>query len=178
MKEGYPDRVCDYCQLQLNTFHAFVRKAKITSKQFEGILQELKQNIFEDNDHSEDQSEDVQISDMLTATDMEFEMTRDDGSQEKSTKQSIEVEFLDDKREVELICGQDLSTSANGDDGKNIFKLNFKYITAVEPSSKSVCSHDKCFILSECFSHSPSMYFILFRTNDNFKYFKGKPKKH
>lgn len=36
--DGYPDRVCDYCHLQLNTFHAFVNKAKSSSKQFESIL--------------------------------------------------------------------------------------------------------------------------------------------
>lgn len=38
MVDGYPDRVCDYCQLQLNTFYAFVKKAKSSSKQFERIL--------------------------------------------------------------------------------------------------------------------------------------------
>lgn len=38
MLDGYPERVCDYCQLQLNTFYAFVKKAKSSSKQFERIL--------------------------------------------------------------------------------------------------------------------------------------------
>lgn len=38
MIEGYPERVCDYCHLQLNTFYAFVKKAKSSSKQFERIL--------------------------------------------------------------------------------------------------------------------------------------------
>lgn len=41
MKDGYPDRVCDYCQLQLNTFHAFVKKAKTSSDQFAKIIEDV-----------------------------------------------------------------------------------------------------------------------------------------
>lgn len=38
MIDGYPEQVCDYCHLQLNTFYAFVQKAKLSSKQFDDIL--------------------------------------------------------------------------------------------------------------------------------------------
>lgn len=41
MKDGYPDRVCDYCHLQLNTFHAFVKKAKKSSDQFAKIIEDV-----------------------------------------------------------------------------------------------------------------------------------------
>lgn len=49
MKDGYPDRVCDYCHLQLNTFHAFVKKAKTTSDQFAKIIEDaIRVDLMED----------------------------------------------------------------------------------------------------------------------------------
>lgn len=46
-KDGFPERVCDYCHLQLNTFHAFVKKAKTTSIQFDSILHEIEVKLDE-----------------------------------------------------------------------------------------------------------------------------------
>lgn len=107
MKEGYPRTVCDYCQSQLNTFHAFVRKAKTTSLRFESMLQELKPNDEENN-------ETLYSNEMLSTTDIEYEMPQDDEIHEKRPNQSIEVEFLIDKAKVDI-----MSAGINGDDGLN-----------------------------------------------------------
>lgn len=115
MKEGYPERVCDYCQLQLNTFHAFVRKAKITSNQFENMIQELKHNNEEDIEPNDT----MQSCEMLSTNDMEFDIPQDDDIHLKSTNQSIEVEFLVDKTKVELTTDGDIVMPVNGDDGSN-----------------------------------------------------------
>lgn len=113
IKEGYPERVCDYCQLQLNTFHAFVRKAKITSNQFENMIQELKQS----NDEDIEPNDTMQSSEMLSTNDMEFDIPQDDDVHLKSTNQSIEVEFLVDKTNVELTSDGNIIMPVNGDDG-------------------------------------------------------------
>ncbi|XP_031636011.1 zinc finger protein 776-like [Contarinia nasturtii] len=117
MKEGYPERVCDYCQSQLNTFDAFVRKARTTSNQFESILQELKQNnVDEENEHFEDQSDEtVNNNELLATTDMDFEISNDEVSAKKVSNQSIEVEFLDEKTKAELVRGG-VIIPANGDE--------------------------------------------------------------
>lgn len=119
MKEGYPDRVCDYCQLQLHTFHAFVRKAKMTSNRFEDMIQELrKQNIEEDHEANDDTTE--QSNDLLSSTDMEFDMQHDDDVHDKNgSNEEIEVEFLVGKTKVELTSDiGDMVMSVNGDEGK------------------------------------------------------------
>lgn len=113
MKEGYPERVCDYCQLQLNTFHAFVKKAKTTSNQFANMLQEMKLN---EDDESEDRATNSEI---LSANDLEYETT--DDMHGKRAQQSIEVEFIVDSSKVDL-RGDDENvvmsvTENNGDDG-------------------------------------------------------------
>lgn len=109
-KEGYPDRVCDYCQLQLNTFHAFVRKAKNTSAQFEKRLKKLKQCDGNSEQHSEIETEPDQEqeqeqeqegkstnSEMIAADDMEFEL-------EISNDDELnEMEYIVNKKEIRLI---------------------------------------------------------------------------
>lgn len=122
MKEGYPERVCDYCQLQLNTFHAFVRKAKITSNQFETMIQELKQNNEEDIEPNDT----MQIGEILSTNDMDFDIPQDDDVHVKSTNQSIEVEFLVDKTKVELTTDEEIVMPINGDDGLN---TNIQFIS-------------------------------------------------
>lgn len=122
MKEGYPERVCDYCQLQLNTFHAFVRKAKITSNQFETMIQELKQNNEEDIEPNDT----MQSGEILSTNDMDFDIPQDDDVHVKSTNQSIEVEFLVDKTKVELTTDEDIVMPINGDDGSN---TNIQFIS-------------------------------------------------
>lgn len=124
MKEGYPERVCDYCQLQLNTFHAFVRKAKITSNQFETMIQELKQNNEEDIEPNDT----MQSGEILSTNDIDFDIPQDDDVHVKSTNQSIEVEFLVDKTKIELTTDEDIVMPINGDDGlnKNIQFINFQ----------------------------------------------------
>lgn len=112
MKEGYPVRVCDYCQLQLNTFHAFVRKAKITSSQFESMLQDLK-NSDVDTEADEEQ---VTSNEFLSANDMEFEISEDTEHHEKITEEPVEVEFYQSKK-VELIRDADFVIPVNGDEG-------------------------------------------------------------
>lgn len=114
LKEGYPERVCDYCQLQLNTFHAFVRKAKITSNQFESILQELKQNV-------DDEDENVTNNETLSNTDMEFEDGVDD-AHHKNVNQSIEVEYFVDNDDAELKRDEIIGIPTNSEEGLN---LNF-----------------------------------------------------
>ncbi|XP_055326542.1 zinc finger protein 12-like [Sitodiplosis mosellana] len=130
MKEGYPDRVCDYCQLQLHTFHAFVRKAKMTSNRFESMLQELrKQNSEEDNELNDDA---VQISDMLSTADMDFDMQQDEMNEiheNSEANESIEVEFLVDKAKVELADVRDIAMPVNGDDDEyTVEYLESEYI--------------------------------------------------
>lgn len=91
MKDGYPERVCDYCQLQLNTFHAFVKKAKLTSNQFDSILNESK--IIGKNVQVTDNSE------LILINDSDYEVTSKDDVEkvERNSQQSIEMEFLIDK---------------------------------------------------------------------------------
>lgn len=116
MKEGYPERVCDYCQLQLNTFHAFVRKAKSTSNQFESMLQELKQNEDEENEDA------IMNSGQSTPTDMKYTVSQDDADDEhdKHAQQSIEVEFIVDDSQVDLKGETEMSTNEeNDEDGIN-----------------------------------------------------------
>lgn len=115
MKEGFPDRVCDYCQLQLNTFYAFKRKAKITSNRFESMLQELKPNADEDIETNDT----VQLSEMLSTTDMEFDGSQDDEAHKKSGNPAIEVEFLIDRTKVQLTGDGDgeIDVPVNGDEG-------------------------------------------------------------
>ena len=119
MKEGYPDRVCDYCQLQLHTFHAFVRKAKMTSNRFEDMIQELrKQNIEEDNEPNDDTTE--QSNELLSSTDMEFDMQQDDEIHDRNgSNEAIEVEFLVGKAKVRLTDVGDMVMPVNGDEGKH-----------------------------------------------------------
>lgn len=104
IKRGHPDRVCDYCQLQLNTFHAFVRKAKNTSTQFEKMLKKLKERDESSEEHLEieaepDQEQEQKLTnaEMITTEDMEFELeiAQDD--------ELNEVAFIVDKNEIKLI---------------------------------------------------------------------------
>lgn len=102
IKEGYPDRVCDYCQLQLNTFHAFVRKAKNTSTQFETMLRQLNRCDADAQEQSEfdgeqEQPEKPTSTVLVSADDMEYEM------EETQDDESNEMEFVVNKNEVELI---------------------------------------------------------------------------
>lgn len=106
MKEGYPERVCDYCQSQLNTFHAFVRKAETTSQHFDSMLLELKQNNT-DEDHSEDQSDET------VTQDIHYEL---------SPSKSIEVEFIDDKIK-DAFARDGVAVSSNGDEGLKLDDL-------------------------------------------------------
>lgn len=102
MKEGYPERVCDYCHLQLNTFHAFVRKAKTTSTQFENMLQKLKQN--DENNEPEAETDDrVTDSGLLSTNDMEFELSHEDDNYESDQKATIKMEFIVDKSKVQIM---------------------------------------------------------------------------
>lgn len=68
MKDGYPDRVCDYCHLQLNTFHAFVKKAKTTSNQFAKIIEDVvRVNLIEETEPEPDpdpKCESISMSEM------------------------------------------------------------------------------------------------------------------
>lgn len=109
IKEGYPDRVCDYCQLQLNTFHAFVRKAKNTSAQFEKRLKKLKQCDESSEQHSEIETEPDQeqegkaanAAEMIAADDMEFEL-------EISNEDEMnEMEYIVNKKQIRLIAEND-----------------------------------------------------------------------
>lgn len=117
MKAGYPERVCDYCQLQLNTFHAFVRKAKITSNQFESMLHELKQDV-------EDEEENVTNNEMLSITDMEYDEDVED-NHEKNSNQSIEVEFFVDNADTVIKKDDNIEIPANSEEGMS---LNFIYL--------------------------------------------------
>lgn len=92
----------------------------MTSKQFESMLQELKQNNEEENEHSGDHSDEVQNSELLTTTDMDFEMSQDDDVQEKGSNQSIEVEFVVHRTKTDR--REDIVIPASGEDG-----LNFEY---------------------------------------------------
>lgn len=125
MKEGYPERVCDYCQSQLNTFHAFVRKAKNTSNQFESMLQEMKQD---DDDEEEDNEPDDghTNSELLSTTDMEFEDGVDD-TQEKHSNQSIKVEFIVENTGVGPETDRNAAVSSNSEEGVKLsFGLKFE----------------------------------------------------
>lgn len=113
MKEGYPVRVCDYCQLQLNTFHAFVRKAKMTSNQFENMIEESKQK----QDGNEPDDEKVTSNEFLSANEMEFEIEPNNESQDKGSMQPIEMEFYVDKSKVGLLREGDIIIPLNGDEG-------------------------------------------------------------
>lgn len=124
MKEGYPERVCDYCQLQLNTFHAFVRKAKMTSSQFETMLQEMKQNEGDGNedDENEDNEDTIMNSGLLAPTDMKYDDAQDDidDIHDKRSQESIEVEFIVDHSRVDLKGDEEMSANEeNGEEGKN-----------------------------------------------------------
>lgn len=90
MKEGYPERVCDLCQLQLNTFHAFVRKAKNTSTRFENMLHELKQNCSSFINQEESVNKDTKTETSST-NDIEFELSNDD---ENDGDIAIEMELV------------------------------------------------------------------------------------
>lgn len=41
---GYPNALCNYCQLQLNMFYAFVEKAKLSNSNFTSILENANVN--------------------------------------------------------------------------------------------------------------------------------------
>lgn len=72
MKDGYPDRVCDYCHLQLNTFHAFVKKAKTTSNQFAKIIEDVvRADLIEQNELEPDS--DIKC-DSISMSEMEFDV--------------------------------------------------------------------------------------------------------
>lgn len=118
MKEGYPKSVCDYCHLQLNTFHAFVRKAKTTSTQFENMLRESKPHIR--NKKPEPQANDrVLRSGILSANGMEFELSHDNDNDEyeSDSKGGIELEYVIDKTKVTIIGDGDLDIPANEVEG-------------------------------------------------------------
>lgn len=120
MREGYPDRSCHYCQLQLNTFHAFIGKAKSASKTIEKMLKQFKQCDDSIEQHSEtsiDGELEARASpeperepeleaeyqgkslnnQLTTADDMEFDMelANDD--------ELNDMEFIVSKREFKLI---------------------------------------------------------------------------
>lgn len=122
IKEGYPDRVCDYCQLQLNTFHAFVRKAKNTSTQFEKLLKKLKQCDENSEQHSEIETEPEpetelepeqeqagkSTNEIIVSDDMEFEL-------EVSNDDELnEMEFVVHKKEIRLV----------GEDGEEVVDID------------------------------------------------------
>lgn len=129
MKEGYPERVCDLCQLQLNTFHAFVRKAKLTSTRFENMLQELKISSFINELESGDKEP---KSEPLSANDIEFELSNDEEIDESG---SVELEFIIDKRKVQITgeIDADFDIDANEVEGlsekKESFLLKLRYMS-------------------------------------------------
>lgn len=114
MKDGYPDRVCDYCHLQLNTFHAFVKKAKSTSAQFANLLREFKQ------EDSADETNDAHTS--VTIADMVFEDEQHEASNRSS--ETTEMEFIIDKERVQMV-GEIPSGDGKFDQGQYL-KLNEK----------------------------------------------------
>lgn len=102
MKDGYPERVCDYCHLQLNTFHAFVKKAKVTSAQFANLLKELIVYPISESSSKNDKNDAV-----LTISEMEFDVDTDN-KPIRSTQNQLEL----DKAKVEIV---------GYDDGKPIY---------------------------------------------------------
>lgn len=103
MKDGYPERVCDYCHSQLNTFHAFVKKAKSTSDRFENILNESK--IVEENDTNIINK----YKTLLSTADLSFETCPDDEVEE--------MEFFIDKTKVDLTSTTEEIPIENDEDG-------------------------------------------------------------
>lgn len=102
MKDGYPERVCDYCHSQLNTFHAFVKKAKSTSDKFENILNESKINEKDDTDT-------INKYETLSSTDLNYEICAEDEIEE--------MEFFIDKTKVDLTSTTEDIPIENDDDG-------------------------------------------------------------
>lgn len=108
-KEGYPNRVCDYCQLQLNTFHAFVRKAKNTSTQLETMLKQLKrdgesvQAQIETDGEAEPERE-LQQKHQTTSTNNTLMPADDEVEYEMELAQDDEsMEFIVNKGEIKLV---------------------------------------------------------------------------
>lgn len=96
MKDGYPDRVCNYCQLQLNTFHAFVKKAKSSSHQFAKILEGTKSTDHTNDIDSLHSNDSVHIIQMHSSTNDKDEI-------EASTSRSSELEFVIEKDRVDIV---------------------------------------------------------------------------
>lgn len=110
MKEGYPNHVCNLCQSQLNVFHAFICKAKCVSTQFENMLHEFKQDIHIEAD------ERVTSRERLSSTDVVYEMLADEEINEKCSE-PIEMEFIINKSQLELVGDEDDDIPLNGDEG-------------------------------------------------------------
>lgn len=125
MKEGYPKRVCDYCHLQLNTFHAFVRKAKTTSTHFENMLKELKRH-GKNNEPEQETNVRVTNSELLSAN-MEFDMSQDNDNDkfEIDSKAEVEMEFIIDKTKVQLTGDGDIDIPANEVEGLHLIWFAF-----------------------------------------------------
>lgn len=109
MKDGYPERVCDFCSLQLNTFYAFVKKAKATSAQFENVLQAIEQKFEIEQDEQEDDA--ASKIDTLSNADAESDRSQqqdndlDDSSERDG---SVEMEFLIDNSTVAIEGSQEI----------------------------------------------------------------------
>lgn len=83
------------------------------------MIQELrKQNIEENNEPNDDTAE--QSNELLSSTDMEFDIQDDEVHDKNGSNDEIEVEFLVDKSKVELISDVgDMDMPVNGDEGEN-----------------------------------------------------------
>lgn len=105
-KEGFPDRLCNYCQLQLNMFHAFLKKAEASNNTFEEILgsnqdvaleeeppdQDVKEQFIEMHEADADSEDEFEYMIDEAFKSSKHELT-DEGSQQKTiTHQLNEAE--------------------------------------------------------------------------------------
>lgn len=74
-KAGFPDRLCNYCQFQLNTFHAFLKKAEASNNTFEEILGSAQDDMYEEgspDQYDKDQYIEMQEMDENSENELQY----------------------------------------------------------------------------------------------------------
>lgn len=113
---GYPDKLCNYCQLQLNMFHAFVIKARKAHDTYTELLLEIQQNSDETDFHIKSENDDEEINEEVVFTDDEvIEYNIKDETIEENT---YELSLSDDQQqdesmEIENNSGTAINSKAN-----------------------------------------------------------------
>lgn len=109
LKEGYPERICNYCQLQLNMFNEFVKKAKNSGRTFDSILgilnpEQIELNVIENNYILNSQGEVYEIKSIEDGSEGAVKLDDIDDLQNDITEEGIEIseELLDNESEWKM----------------------------------------------------------------------------